>query len=161
MPNAKAKPKAKKTAEPVKLTDVLTKPQQFYIQGNYQNMAAEDIAVDLGLPVEMVKAYIEMLSHDTRATRFSSLLDPVARQKGVIAMTEAASMAADDFRRGGRVTRDMINLASARGDHRLAAELAEKMEKQIQDYAAVESAKNPAYHYIIPPEVKNQLDRRR
>lgn len=157
MPNTSKKKKTK----PADLTKVLTKPQQFYIQGNYQNLDVDVIARDLGIPVDMVNQYISLIEHDTRHTRFSSLLDPQARQKGVTAMTEAASMVADDVRRGGLVTRDMINLASARGDHRLAAELAEKMEQQIRDRTTVEQATNPAFHYIIPPEIKAQMDRRR
>lgn len=138
----------KKGAEP-KVTP-LTKEQQFYIKGNMEVVTVERIAADLRLSVDRVEEYIATLSKERKKSRMSSLMQRPA--KGVVAMTEAASMAADDFRKSGLVTQAEINAAAAAGNYKLAAELAEKKENQQSHAITQQQARySSCWHYIRPP----------
>lgn len=115
----------------------LDKSQEYYIKGNMEVLAAPTIAQDLGLPVEVVDQYIEGVRNaaiPAVASRTNRLLQrPLP---GVVAMTEGASMAADDARKSAVITQAEINQAAASGNRRLAAELAAKRDQQVVDAAA-------------------------
>jgi phospholipase/lecithinase/hemolysin len=128
----------------------LTKEQEYYIKGNLEVLSEGQIATDLRLPVERVREYAATIEKDTRASRVNSLMKRPAR--GVVAMTEEASMAADDFKKGGRITQDEINRASAAGNYELAARLAEQRERQQVDSVSQQQARyGHCVHFIRPP----------
>lgn len=129
------------------LLDVLSKSQQFYIRGNMEVLSAQQIASDLSLPVDVVAEYISTVAHSPDQTRTGKLFQRPAR--GVVAMTEAASMRGDDFRRGSVVTQAEINQAALAGNYELAANLARQREGGVADHAARQQASQG--HFIHRP----------
>jgi predicted ArsR family transcriptional regulator len=120
----------------------LTKEQTFYIDGNMEILSEDQLAEDLRLPVQTVRDAIANLQTEKKSSRAGKLMHRPA--PGVVAMTESASMAIDDFKKGGTVTRAEINQASAAGNHKLAAELAERMNNQTA--ASIEEQKSKYSH---------------
>jgi hypothetical protein len=163
MPNAKRSKTKKKGAPPpapIDPSEVLTKAQQYYIKGNMEGVPDIQIAADLGLTVALVRQYIRSLQPDTRTARTNRLLQRPAR--GVVAMTEAASMVADDLRSGGLITQAEINRASAAGNYELAADLVRRREEQQVDSATSQRARyGHCWHFIREPGSEPPNDRRR
>jgi hypothetical protein len=105
------------------------------------------IAVDLGITVESVQQYISTIKRDSRTSRASKLMQRPA--KGVVAMTEAASMVADDIRGGNLITQAEINRASASGNFELAAELVKRREEQTINKGTMQQARyGHCWHFI-------------
>ncbi len=164
MPNnnkKKARPKKKTSPTPLaKLDEVLTKAQQYYIRGNMEGLRSERIAEDLSLDVEIVREFIRSVRHDDRVARANRLMQRPA--KGVVAMTEAASMASDDIRSRSLITQAEINRAAAVGNHELAAELVRKREEQQVDVATIQEARyGHCWHFIRKPGTEPPIDGRR
>jgi hypothetical protein len=161
MPNKKSTPaRAKKTPlpapEPVSPDLVLTKAQQYYIKGNMEGSTPVQIASDLGLTVEIVKAYIATVERDSRTSRTSKLMQRPS--KGVVAMTEAASMAADDIRNKNLITQAEINRASASGNFELAAELVKRREEQTVTQKTMQKARyGHCWHFIRDPNENDSM----
>lgn len=144
-------PKKKNPPAPISEEVVveLSKEQEFYIKGNCEVLSETQIARDLRIPVGVVRDFLAQYQKDTRQSRTSSLMQRPA--KGVVAMTEAAAMASDDFKRGGRITQDSINAAAAAGNYKLAAELAEKRETQEVNESSQQQARySGCWHFIRP-----------
>lgn len=136
----------------------LTKAQQYYIQGNMEVLGPAQLAKDLSLPVEAVRDYIKGLRQNVAAARANRLLQRPAR--GVVAMTEAASMVADDIRKGDAITQADINKAAASGNYELAADLVRRREEQKSDPAATKMARlGDRIHFIRGPEYQPPVDR--
>lgn len=157
---AAGRKRAKSGKTPVVRPDrALTKEQQFYVEGNMEILSEDQIAADLRLPVEAVRRHISGIQKDTRASRANSLMQRPAR--GVVAMTEAASMVADEFKKGGVITQAEINAAANAGNYRLAAELAERKKLQQSDVVSQQQARyGNCWHFIRRPGYEPPLERK-
>jgi hypothetical protein len=122
-------------------TYLLTKAEEFYIENNPKK-PAEELAADLGKPLSAVREHIHKTSSTSRISRL------MIREKGCVIMTEGASAASDDSRKG-RVSEQAIQAAVARQDFAEAARLQaifREQNKKVEDDAA---EKSKGYiHYI-------------
>jgi hypothetical protein len=147
---AKERPKTKKkiitipikTPKP-KPTEVssLTKAEEFYIDNNL-NKPDTDLAKDLGKSLPVIRDHL----HKTQVTsRISKLL---IRDKGCVIMTEGASMAADEARKG-YVSEQAIRDASNRGDYEEASRLQSILKSQRQETNDAAKTKSAEYIHFI------------
>jgi hypothetical protein len=142
------------------MSAVLTKAQQYYIRGNMEVLTPLQIAADLGITVAIVTDYIASVGRDDGVSRTNALFQRPA--SGVVAMTEGASMAADDIRNRGLITQAEINRASAAGDYELAARLVRQRDEQAQDAETQQRAKyGHCVHFIRGPRYRPTTDRDR
>lgn len=71
----------------------LTKAEEFYIDNNL-GKADEELAKDIGKPVAAVREHLHRTQGKGRVNKL------LIREKGCVVMTEGASMAADESRKG-------------------------------------------------------------
>lgn len=144
-----AKPKAKK--ESVALSEV----DKFFIRGNFQTWSPEQLAAELGKPVDLINQEISSIIQSQRTDLDDALERPA---RGVVCLTEAASSRADDLKgSAGIITDAHIQKAVEAGDYALAARLKESKDKQQKNAHLTECAKHAdSWHFITPPEVHHE-----
>jgi hypothetical protein len=156
MRNAKAKAKAKAKPKGQGKTDKvadqpvqpeLTKTQEYYIRGQMDALPVNQIAIDIGVPASVVEAFIKSLPSPTAEGFTGKMFQRPAR--GVVAMTEAASMRADDIKNQGVITQADINRAAEAGNYELAAKLVRQRDEHKIDHLAVQEARNG--HFVHRP----------
>mgnify|MGYP001286795979 FL=1 len=78
----------------------LGKAETFYIDNNYKDMTAADIATDLNRTITSVENYIKK-THTKKSTTGTSAGDHFAHHRGTTVSTENASSIADEHRKVG------------------------------------------------------------
>jgi hypothetical protein len=123
-------------------SEQLSEVQKYYIAGHPQK-SDQELALELGVQAKLIELYRFEVTHSSPVNRM--LHRPA---KGVVAMTEASSMAREERGRG-QVTNLEIRKAIADGDLEKAAKLQRELKEQT---AATEQAKREQYsdriHYI-------------
>lgn len=118
----------------------LTKADRYYIDNNLDKKDVE-LASDVNRPVAEVRDYIHKTKQESRVSKL------LMREKGCVAMTEGASEAADQSRRG-YVTDQAIQAAVARQDFEEAARLQDELKKQRQETDKIASERTQTFiHY--------------
>ena len=85
----------------------LNKVEMYYIDNNYKVLSIADIAADLDRTILSIEKYIkENLTN--KSTSIIKAGDQLARQQGVVAMTENASMLSDSKRKRKPMVRNCI-----------------------------------------------------
>ena len=79
----------------------LGKAETFYIDNNYKDMTAVDIASDLNRTITSVENYIKKTNAKQTTIKGTSAGDHFARHKGTTVSTENASSIADETRKVG------------------------------------------------------------
>jgi hypothetical protein len=121
---------------------VLKESERFFIDNN-PSWTDPQLAVELGKPVQVISEYRSGRSKTTHANRM--LHRPA---KGVVAMTEASSMATED-RDKDYVFEVEVKRAIAEGDLVKAAELQAKVNKQREEADKKQKAAySDRVHYI-------------
>lgn len=114
----------KSTPPKSKASDSFNAVEKFYIENNHTKKSVTELAADLNKSVKLIKQYLDEMRPGTRVQKL--LQRPT---KGVLAMTEGASMAADDRTRNIVTTSD-IQKAIAEGNLEKAAKLQGELNKQ-------------------------------
>lgn len=143
----KATPKTKS-----KVVATLSSVDRFFIEGNYETWTPEQLAAELGKPVELVNDVIAEIMVTQRSTLSQSFNRPA---QGVVCMTEGSSGQADDLKGSQAIiTQAHIQKAVEAGDYIMAQKLKEAMEAQKRDAHLEQCAKyKDCWHFITPPEV--------
>ena len=76
----------------------LGKAEEYYVKGHYASMDAKQIAKELDRPIGVVKKHIEKVKKDEPAERITAG-KMMARQDGVVVMTESASTMAGESKK--------------------------------------------------------------
>lgn len=147
----------KKKSPPATLSPV----ERFFIEGNFENWSPEQLAGELGKPVELINETIAEIVKGRRTDLYEAFDRP---SHGVVALTEAASSRADDLKgSAGIITQAHIQRAVDAGDYDLAARLKSQMDSQQKNAHLEQCAKlSNSCHFIVPPEEYHEsLHRRR
>jgi hypothetical protein len=139
----KAGPEAKRDA-----SATLTVADQFFIKNNGQ-LSVEELAQQLDKPLDIVVDFCKDFMKREKNSKALKLMDKPA--KGVVAMTQAASMVGDEAR-SQYVTEESINQAIVRGDHKTAKALKRRyLEQQKAERVQIKSKYRDVIHHIIVP----------
>lgn len=140
-----------------KMEEALSLPDRFYIE-NHGNLSVEQIAQDLGKPIELVNAYCqEWIKKAPKKKRAIQLMDRHTKHKGIMSMTEAASMAGDDSTHSNATLED-INRAKEDGDFELVKILKERYNKQEKEKKdVIRNVYSKMIHYIQEPDENSEV----
>jgi hypothetical protein len=72
----------------------LGKAEKYYVKGHHKTLEAKEIAKELDRPINVVKKHIEKVKRGEASLYTAGA--QMARQDGVVAMTQAASEMADE-----------------------------------------------------------------
>lgn len=119
----------------------LTSVEEFYID-NHQSDTDEEIALELGKPIELVREHLHKVKSESRVNRL------LIREKGCTVMTAGASEALDNSR-GTHVSENAIKKALADGNYEEAARLQNLLKEQRRQSVDEQNSTGKEYiHYM-------------
>jgi hypothetical protein len=133
----------------------LTLQDRFYIENN-EDMSIEDVARNLGKPMDIVLEYMQTLVKKEKRKRGKATFNSDSK-KGYTAMTEASSSVVDDAHKK-YITTEAINKAMVEGNHELARELKQRYDEQQRTTKETIRKKYDKFvHYIEPIDDEEEI----